>query len=118
MAKILVADDDKTTRKIVGQLLKKEGHEILEAQDGEQALALALEGKPQIAVLDQMMPGKNGLLVCRELKTSTELAGIKVLLLSGWTEDKKGESKTAPDIYMAKPFDHTLFVDTIRKLLP
>src|SRR4051794_13537413 len=75
MAKILVADDATLLRVLACRSL--EGHQTIEASDGEQALALVREHHPHIAILDWMMPGLSGVDVCRAIREDPDLAGIQ-----------------------------------------
>ena len=67
-SRILIADDDAGLRQLMRLILAREGFEVIEAADGEQALALAITGDPALILLDVMMPGLNGYDVCRRLK--------------------------------------------------
>ena len=80
MAKILIADDEQLIRRLIGDCLTKEGHTVLEAEDGEEALQL-FKSNPDIALalLDIMMPEIDGWHVCKKIR---ETSGIPIMLVS------------------------------------
>ena len=105
--KILVVDDNVVNRKLLFSILKKEGYELLEASDGEEAIEVAVQGQPDLILLDIMMPKKDGYEVCRELKKDERFAAVPIIFLSAKaeTEDKiKGLELGGAD-YVTKPFD-------------
>jgi len=105
--KIFIVDDSLVNRKLLTAILKKEGYELLEAEDGEEAVELAFREIPDLILLDIMMPKKNGYEVCIELKGDDRTANIPVIFLSAktQTEDKiKGLDLGGAD-YVTKPFD-------------
>ena len=75
MARILVADDAALLRKLACRSLGE--HQTIEAQDGYEALELIQEHRPEIAILDWMMPGMSGVEVCRAIREDPELAGMR-----------------------------------------
>jgi len=103
MGNILVADDAAMLRRLACRSL--EGHRTLEAQDGEEALALVYEHRPDIAILDWMMPGLSGVDVCRAIREDPELAGIKVILMTARSGfDSENEARDAGvDHFISKP---------------
>ena len=85
MAKILVADDEQLIRKLINDCLSKEGHEVIEAEDGLQALNIFKSYKDiDMALLDIMMPEIDGWEVCRKIR---ETSGIPILLVSARSQD-------------------------------
>ena len=105
--KILVVDDNVVNRRLLFNILKKEGYELLEASDGEEAIEVAVQGQPDLILLDIMMPKKDGYEVCRELKKDERFAAVPIIFLSAKaeTEDKiKGLDLGGAD-YVTKPFD-------------
>jgi DNA-binding response OmpR family regulator len=93
-AKILCVDDDRPTVTIISGVLKKEAYEVETALDGQEGLKKAREFKPDLIVLDIMMPGMNGFEVCRHLRDDPDTANIAVIMLSarGGVDDPEGES--------------------------
>lgn len=104
--KILVVDDEANIRQLVRFNLEKEGYTILEAEDGLACLELARREKPELIVLDIMLPGKDGLEVCRLLKAQAATAGIAVIMLTAKAEeiDTILGLEMGADDYMTKPF--------------
>lgn len=105
--KILVVDDNVVNRKLLFSILKKEGYELLEASDGEEAIEVAVQGQPDLILLDIMMPKKDGYEVCRELKSDERFAAVPIIFLSAKAETKdkiKGLELGGAD-YVTKPFD-------------
>ena len=80
--RVLVADDDTGLRQLYKLILKRQGLEVIEAADGEQALARAIDSGPAAILLDIMMPGINGLEVCRRLKHDGRTNAVPVILIS------------------------------------
>ena len=117
MAKILVADDESRFRKLVVGFLKKDGHEIVEASDGNEAInVLAAEPNIDLAVLDIMMPYINGLELCKIIK---EQIGIPVLILTAKSEDDDQISSfmSGADDYISKPVNFSILLLRIHSLL-
>ncbi|HUT52060.1 MAG TPA: response regulator [bacterium] len=116
---ILVADDEKIVRDSVRLCLESEGYEIHEAEDSAQALARARELRPDLVILDLMMPDKWGYAVCEELKKDPATKNIPVMFLTarkGAPSRKIGEIKGG-DAYLAKPFAPEELREKVRKLL-
>lgn len=82
MPKILFVEDEPTLQKTLGDVLAKEGYEIKTASDGEAGLALAKEFKPDLMLLDLILPKKDGFAVLKELKADEELKYIPVIVLT------------------------------------
>ena len=103
MARILVVDDDTTVREVVVTYLRAAGHDVIEVGDGEAALAEARGGSIDLVVLDLMLPGVDGLEVCRQL---TERGGSLVIMLSalGSETDRVVGLQRGADDYVTKPF--------------
>jgi two-component system alkaline phosphatase synthesis response regulator PhoP len=107
MPKILVVDDDESVRKLVTFTLSDLGHEIVEAADGEEAVKVAVREKPDLIVLDIMMPGMDGLQVLRELRRIGVKRDTRVMLLTAKSQEVDfalGYNLGADD-YLTKPFD-------------
>jgi len=117
--KILIADDEPNIVISLEFLLKREGFEVLVAVDGAEALARARADKPDLVLLDVMMPKMNGFDVCQALRTDPELNGMRVLMLTAKgreTEVSKGLGLGA-DAYMTKPFSTKELVAKVHALL-
>jgi DNA-binding response OmpR family regulator len=101
--KILVVDDDPKTVSLVKLYLESDGHKVLCAYDGIEALRLAREERPNLIVLDLMLPGLDGLQVCRTLRTESD---VPVIMLTAKTTegDKVTGLELGADDYVTKPF--------------
>ena len=80
--RILVADDDEGLRQLLRLILQREGFDVVEAANGEQALARAADSDPGLILLDVMMPGMDGYTVCRELKSNRNTGDVPVIFFS------------------------------------
>jgi DNA-binding response OmpR family regulator len=103
---ILVADDDVDILFLVTTRLRRDGHSIVSASRGDDALALARAERPALAVLDVGMPGLDGLQVLAEIRADDSLKNTKVLLLTAKAQesDVRRGYDTGADAYMKKPF--------------
>jgi len=100
---ILVVDDDPKTVELVKLYLERDGHKVLTAYDGETALQVFRENHPNLVVLDVMLPGINGVEICRTLRTESD---VPIIMLTARTrdEDKLTGLDTGADDYVTKPF--------------
>lgn len=106
--RVLVAEDDPITRKLLQAHLTKWGHEVVACSDGKEAWdALNADNSPKLAILDWMMPGMDGVTICREIRTQERQSYIYVILLTAKTkkEDVIEGLEAGADDYIAKPFD-------------
>ncbi len=113
---ILIVDDDLTLLEMYVERIKAEGAIVLQAQDGEEALAQARENHPRLILLDIMMPKINGFDVLKQLKGNPDTKDIPVIMLSALADDQKrreGLSLGASD-YIVK--SETLPIDVIAKM--
>ncbi|MCI0344980.1 MAG: response regulator, partial [Chloroflexi bacterium] len=110
---ILVVDDDRDIADIIGYSLRKEGHRPILAHSGEEALVLAERSRPDLVVLDVMLPGMSGFDVCRKLR---EGGPIPVILLTarGEEADRVWGLDLGADDYVTKPFSHRELLARIR----
>lgn len=116
---ILVADDSPTEQRLVVSALTAQGYRVLTASDGEEALAKAEKEKPDLVILDVVMPKKNGYQVCRQLKSTPATQTIKVLLLTSKNQesDRFWGLKQGADGYLTKPFAGDELFASISRLL-
>ncbi|NOV04685.1 response regulator [Paenibacillus sp. LMG 31457] len=116
ITQILVADDDAHIRELLRFVFSKEGYKVFEAADGEQASELMIHEQIHIAVVDVMMPNRDGLALCAEIR---EHYDIPVLLLTakGELEDKERGFASGTDDYMVKPFEPKELLFRVRALL-
>ncbi len=115
--RVLVIDDDPAARDIAGRILRGDGYEVLVAESGQRGLELARQSRPDLIVLDVMMPGLDGWQVLESLKKDSALATIPVIMQSMLDERQTGLDKGA-DEYLTKPVDRRKLTDAIRCLLP
>ncbi len=117
--KILVVDDEIYIVHILDFSLGMEGYEVVTALDGEQALEKVKTEKPDLIVLDIMMPKLDGYEVCKSIKSSAETQHIPVILLSakGRNVDQKLGFDVGADDYITKPFSPRKLVERINQLL-
>ena len=119
MARVLVVDDEPDLVWAVKYALLDEGHEVLTASGGVEALALARQERPDLFVMDVVMPGLDGIEVCREARRDLRLASVPILFLSGHGEvqDRVRGLDEGGDDYLCKPFDLTELKARVRSLL-
>jgi len=117
--KILVVDDEIYIVHILDFSLGMEGYEVVTALDGEQALHKVKSDKPDLVVLDIMMPKLDGYETCKILKTDPETKNIPVILLSakGRNVDQKMGFQVGADDYITKPFSPRKLVERINMIL-
>jgi two-component system alkaline phosphatase synthesis response regulator PhoP len=114
--KILVVDDDRKTVSLVKLYLENDGHKVLCAYDGVEALRLAREERPHLVVLDLMLPGLDGLQVCRTLRAESDVPLI--MLTAKTTEgDKLTGLELGADDYVTKPFSPRELAARIKAVL-
>jgi CheY-like chemotaxis protein len=116
--KVLLVDDDPTTRNLISHFLRKENFIVDKAAGGTEGLAKARSGKPDLLVLDVVVPGMNGFELLSLLKKDPETASIPVLILSSLDEEEaivKGLEEGAD--YITKPFSPRVLVAKIKKIL-
>ena len=117
--KILVVEDSPTQLKLTTAALQGQQYEILTAMDGEEALQKVLVDKPDLVVLDVVMPKMDGFQVCRKMKASPEMQHIPVIMLTSKNQkaDEFWGKKQGADIYLTKPFDEVELLDAVTKSL-
>ncbi|MFA4992390.1 MAG: response regulator [Candidatus Omnitrophota bacterium] len=118
-AKILIVEDEKDIIKMLEYNLKKEGFKVLDARDGEDALDLALRQCPDLILLDLMLPGIDGLEVCKTLKKDTKTASIPIIMLTAKSQesDKVVGLELGADDYVTKPFSPRELIARIKAVL-
>jgi DNA-binding response OmpR family regulator len=116
---ILVADDDDDILLLVTTRLRRDGFNVVSASSGDEALALAREHKPALAVLDIGMPGLDGLEVLEQIRADEPLAGMLVLLLTAKAQesDVRRGFDSGADAYVKKPFSPAELSTQVRALL-
>ena len=117
--KILLADDSITIQKVVELTFSDSDFDVVSVGNGEQALRKAREMRPDIALLDVIMPEKNGYEVCQIFKQDPDLRRIPVLLLTGTFEsfDRERADAAGADGYLTKPFESQMLISKVEELL-
>ncbi|MDM7456148.1 MAG: response regulator [Tepidimonas sp.] len=117
--RILIVDDEPNILISLEFLMKREGYEVQVARDGEEGLALASTWRPDVVLLDVMMPRKSGFDVCQAIRADAALAGMRIVMLTAKGRDTdvaKGLALGA-DTYLTKPFSTQELVRRVRELL-
>jgi len=116
--KLLVVDAEPAVRTLVRKMLSKD-YTVLEAQDGEEAVNMSRSQKPDIILMDIMMPKMDGLTACYTIKTNQTTKEIRVVMLTSIGSDlnkKLSEDVWGADGYITKPFTHEALLEKIRRL--
>ncbi|HAD03774.1 MAG: DNA-binding response regulator [Desulfuromonadales bacterium GWC2_61_20] len=117
--KILAIEDEEDILALVHYNLTRDGYEVLTATSGEDGLALARQNAPQLVLLDLMLPGMDGLEVCRQLKRTAATESIPVIMLTakGEEADVVAGLELGADDYVSKPFSARVLLSRIRAVL-
>jgi diguanylate cyclase (GGDEF)-like protein len=117
--RVLAVDDDPVSLRLLVSLLERDGHDVLTARDGKEALAVYLEKGAQMVVTDWMMPEMDGLMLCRQLRRTQEGQKLYILLLTGRTEEERivEAFRVGADDYIVKPFKPELLRARIQPAL-
>ncbi|MGD8262897.1 MAG: response regulator [Desulfobacterales bacterium] len=126
--RVLVVDDDPDVRLFSVTVLEENGYTPLEADNGETGLKMIKEKKPDLVILDVLMPRQSGVRLYRELKTSKSLKDVRVIILSGIAKKTFLRSQKAltefggaevpePEIYLEKPVEPEELAEVINKVL-
>ena len=117
--RILVVDDNETNRDILRTRLSPHGYELLEAADGEEALSAARQHRPDLILLDVMMPKIDGIEVCRRLKSDADLPFMAIILVTAKADSKDVVAglEAGADEYLIKPVDQAALVARVKSML-
>jgi len=113
MARVLTADDDATTRALLRYVLEQQGHQVYETEDGASALTAARDLNPDLVILDMHMPVLSGNEVCRSLRSTPDVAGVPVILLTADADFPDARANAC----LAKPFSPAELVGLVQQLL-
>jgi twitching motility two-component system response regulator PilH len=119
MAKVLIVDDIQVEVDRLSDVVKSLGHTISVAMDGEEALEKIVSEKPDLVLLDVVMPKKNGFQVCREMRGMPEVGGTKVIMITSKASesDKFYGLKQGANEYLGKPYEDGQLVKLIKKFV-
>jgi CheY-like chemotaxis protein len=113
---VLVIDDDPTMIEMVKDFLESHGYHVIPARNGQEALGKAEISKPDVLIVDVMMPGMDGYETCRHLKQDARLSGVPIIMFTAGTDPKFHERAFAAgaDFCLAKPFEIDRFLNVVR----
>ncbi len=119
MPKVLVVDDTVSELEVLSRILQKANIEVIQATNGEDALAMILSEPPDLVVLDVIMPGMNGFEVIRELRANQKTEKLPVVFCSQKNTqiDYSWGLDMGADAYLSKPIDSQQFINTIQRFL-
>jgi len=114
---VLVVDDEPMLRNLLSRLLRMEGYDVIEAADGEAALDLVQQRRPDLVLLDVMLPGLNGFEICEELRRHDADLPILMVTAKGEEQDRVRGLKEGADDYVVKPFSATELLARVEAVL-
>ena len=119
MKKVLIVEDQADVRELIRVTLEFEPYELHEAVDGTAGWSVAQQVKPDLILLDVMMPGMDGLEVCRRVRGAGDLRRTKIVMLSakGQQSDKKAGLAAGADEYLLKPFSPLDLMKTVSRMI-
>lgn len=119
MPKVLIVDDEPANLELAQALIEEEGYQSVTASDGETAIKKVLEERPDIVMMDIVMPKMNGIEACRKIKTNPLSYAVPVIIVTALNsaEDKIKAIKAGADDFIAKPFDRTELSARLKSLL-
>lgn len=120
MAKILIAEDSATAVELIKRTLSPLGHQIVVASDGENAERLILDEKPDLLILDIIMPRMNGFQLCRSLRSNPGFRDLPIIMITSMDResDRYWGLKQGASEYLVKPVDPNLLLERVRAYLP
>ena len=118
-ASVLLIDDDATSREALTDLLEEEGYEVLSAAGGEEGLETARRHRPDLLLLDMMMPGIDGVEVIRRIRSEPTLKRLRIIALTGDVTRTRLQNvfEAGADRFVAKPFRIPELLDSVRTML-
>ena len=120
MKTILIIDDDEICRAPAAELLRRDGWKVLEAEDGDRGIEVAIEHRPDVILCDLLMPRGNGFHVCRTVREHMELRHTKVVVVTGrdYAADRQSAEDAGADDYLVKPISFDELRAVLKRLEP
>ena len=117
--KIMVVDDEPYIARVIKFKLEQEGYQVFSANDGITGLNKIKEDKPDLVLLDVMMPGLSGYEVCQKIKADAELSGIPVVILTakGQERDREQGFNVGANDYITKPFSPNRLLELVKSII-
>lgn len=119
VATVLIVEDNKTEQQLLRTLLEERHYQVITADDGEEALRVIAQQRPELILLDVVLPRLNGFQVCRQLKSATETRDIKIVLVTSKVQDsdRYWGLKQGADAYLTKPFKNDELLGVVGRLV-
>jgi len=119
MARVLIAEDEPSIVESLAFLLRRAGYDVACVLDGEAAIATLLGDRPDLLILDLMLPRRNGFEVLKTVRSEPTLAALPVLVLTakGQPQDRRLAEQIGVEAFMTKPFSNRDIVDEVRRLV-
>jgi DNA-binding response OmpR family regulator len=120
VAKILIAEDSATAVELIKRTLSPLGHQIVIANDGENAERMILDEKPDLIILDIIMPRMNGFQLCRSLRSNPGFKDLPIIMITSMDResDRYWGLKQGASEYLVKPVDPNLLLERVKAYLP
>jgi len=117
--KILIIEDDPSFSRALNHIVEKEGYDVIAASNGMTGLRMAKEDKPDLLILDVMLPGLDGFEICNRLRHDPPTANLPIIMLSakGQEADKTTGLKVGANEYLTKPVDRAVLLEKLTSLL-
>ena len=119
LKKVLIIEDDPSFSRAISHIVEKEGYNVTNASNGMTGLRMVKEDKPDLLILDVMLPGIDGFEICSQLRNEPQTAKLPIIMLSakGQETDKTTGLKVGADEYLTKPVDRAVLLERVTALL-
>lgn len=119
LKKVLIIEDDPSFLRAISHIVEKEGYNVTSASNGMTGLRMAKEDKPDLLILDVMLPGIDGFEICSQLRNEPQTAKLPIIMLSakGQDADKTTGLKVGADEYLTKPVDRAVLLEKAKALI-
>ena len=113
--KVLIVDDSRTDRELIGDVVTTAGHQVLYAEDGDSALSKAGKARPDFVFLDIIMPGTDGFITCKRMRRELGMDDTPIVMVSSknQTSDQFWAQRQGATAYITKPFDDKGILDAL-----